>query len=149
MGSNPAFPTLILYSSGFEADPERHWSERGAAGFGGAPTNVGAGEKKSRLPDFFIRHFFIHPMVRAHIHFCGTVQGVGFRYTCLSFAQQLSLTGWVKNLSDGGVEAVVEGPREKIEELLSRLEGQFGGFIRDRHIEWWQAREEFDKFSII
>jgi len=88
-------------------------------------------------------------MVRAHIHFCGTVQGVGFRYTCLSFAQQLSLTGWVKNLSDGSVEAVVEGPREKIEELLSRLEGQFGSFIRNQHIEWGEDRGEFHRFSII
>jgi acylphosphatase len=88
-------------------------------------------------------------MVRAHIHFCGTVQGVGFRYTALSIARQLSLTGWVKNLSDGSVQAVVEGPREKIEEFLSSLKGQFGGYIRDGQIEWLEARGEFDKFSII
>ena len=88
-------------------------------------------------------------MLRAHIHFCGTVQGVGFRYTTLSFAKALSLTGWVKNLSDGSVQAVVEGPREKIEELLSRLKEQFGGYIRDQHIEWVEPRGEFDKFSVI
>ena len=88
-------------------------------------------------------------MVRAHIYFCGTVQGVGFRYTTVSFAQQFSLTGWVKNLSDGRVEIVVEGPRERIEELLLRLNGQFGSFIRDQHIEWLDARKEFDEFSVI
>ncbi len=88
-------------------------------------------------------------MVRAHIHFCGTVQGVGFRYTTVSFAQQLSLAGWVKNLSDGRVEVIVEGPREKIEGLLSRLKGQFGGYIRDQHIEWLDSKNEFDKFFII
>ena len=88
-------------------------------------------------------------MVRAHIHFCGTVQGVGFRYTTVSFVQQFSLTGWVKNLSDGRVEVVVEGPRESIEALLLRLNGQFGSFIRDQHIEWLDARKEFDKFSVI
>jgi acylphosphatase len=88
-------------------------------------------------------------MVRAHIHFTGTVQGVGFRYTTLSFAQQLSLTGWVKNLSDGSVQAEVEGPREKIEELLSQLKGQFGSFIREQQIEWVASRGEFDKFLII
>jgi acylphosphatase len=88
-------------------------------------------------------------MVRAHIHICGTVQGVGFRYTTLSFAEQSSLTGWVKNLSDGRVEVIVEGPREGIEELLSKLKGQFGSFIRDHHIEWSEAKKEFDKFSII
>ena len=88
-------------------------------------------------------------MVRAHIHFCGTVQGVGFRYTTLSFAKQLSLTGWVKNLTDGSVKAVVEGPREKIEELLSKIQGQFGGYIRNQHIDWLEETGEFDKFSVI
>ena len=88
-------------------------------------------------------------MVRARILFRGTVQGVGFRYTCLSFAQQLSLTGWVTNLSDGSVETMVEGPREKIEELLSRLKGQFGSFIREQHVEWSENRSEFDRFSIV
>jgi len=88
-------------------------------------------------------------MVRAHIHFTGTVQGVGFRYTTLSFAQELSLTGWVKNLSDGSVEALVEGPREKIEALLLKLKGQFGSFIRDQRVEWLEHRGEHDHFSII
>jgi acylphosphatase len=88
-------------------------------------------------------------MVRAHIHFCGTVQGVGFRYTTLSFAQQFLLTGWVKNLFGGGVEIIVEGPREKIEALLLRLKGQFGSFIRDQQIEWSEARGEFVKFSVV
>ena len=102
---------------------------------------------ESRLPDHFIPH--IQSMVRAHIRFCGTVQGVGFRYTCLSFAQQLSLAGWVRNLSDGSVQAEIEGPREKIEEFLSKLKGQFGSFIREHKIEWVEARGQFDKFSII
>jgi len=88
-------------------------------------------------------------MVRAHILFSGAVQGVGFRYTTASFAQQLSLTGWVKNLSDGRVEIIVEGPREKIEELLSVLKAQFGGFIDNHHIEWLDAMEGFEQFSII
>jgi acylphosphatase len=88
-------------------------------------------------------------MVQAHIHFSGTVQGVGFRYTCLSFAKQLSLTGWVKNLTDGRVEAIAQGPREQIEELISRLKGQFGTFVRDTHIEWLDTKEEFDRFSVL
>jgi len=88
-------------------------------------------------------------MVRAHIHFFGTVQGVGFRYTCLSFAQQLALTGWVRNLPDRSVEAVVEGPRVDIEELLMKLKGQFGSFIKDQQVDWLEHREEFDQFSII
>jgi acylphosphatase len=88
-------------------------------------------------------------MVRAHILFKGTVQGVGFRYTTLSFAQRLALTGWVKNLSDRNVEAIVEGPREKIEELLSQLKTQFGSFIRDQYVDWREFKNEFNRFTII
>ena len=87
-------------------------------------------------------------MVQAHIHFSGTVQGVGFRYTTLSFAQALNLTGWVKNLSDGRVEAVVEGPREKIDELFVKLKGQFGSFLRDQQIVWLEFKDEFKEFII-
>ncbi len=88
-------------------------------------------------------------MVRAHIFFSGSVQGVGFRYTCLSLARQFQLTGWVTNLSDGRVEVMIEGPRETIEEFLLKLKGEFNSFIRDQHIEWSQAGGDFDKFSII
>jgi acylphosphatase len=88
-------------------------------------------------------------MVRAHIFFSGTVQGVGFRYTTLSLARPLSLTGWVKNLSDGRVEAVAEGPQEDIEKLVSDLKTHFGGHIHHHHIEWLEAKDEFEQFSII
>ena len=87
-------------------------------------------------------------MVQAHILFSGSVQGVGFRYTTLSLAKALQLTGWVKNLPDGRVQAIVEGPRDKIEELLAQLKTQFGSFIRDTHSEWLESRGEFDKFSV-
>ena len=86
-------------------------------------------------------------MVRAHILFKGTVQGVGFRYTTLSFAQGLSLTGWVKNLPDGSVEAFVEGPRENIQELIDKLQERFS--IRDTKIEWMDGRGEFKIFNIV
>jgi acylphosphatase len=88
-------------------------------------------------------------MVRAHIHFHGTVQGVGFRYTTLSFAQDLMLFGWVKNLPDGRVEVIVEGPRASIEELISRLKTQFGGYLRDTQVEWLTSKGEFAGFSVI
>lgn len=87
-------------------------------------------------------------MVRAHIRFRGTVQGVGFRYTTLSFAQSLALTGWVKNLPDGSVEAMVEGPRAQIEELVAKLKNQFGSFIRDQQIEWLEVRGEYKDFFV-
>lgn len=47
--------------------------------------------------------------IRKHIIFYGRVQGVGFRYYAVQKANQLGLTGWVKNLYDGSVEREVEG----------------------------------------
>lgn len=47
---------------------------------------------------------------RLYLRFSGTVQGVGFRWTNQGCARDLHLTGWVKNLPDGTVEAEVQGP---------------------------------------
>ena len=85
-------------------------------------------------------------MVRAHAFFSGTVQGVGFRYTASGFARELHLTGWVKNLSDGRVEMVAEGPQKAIEELLARLEKYFN--IDAKHVEWLNYQEAFKGFSV-
>jgi len=45
----------------------------------------------------------------------------------------------------------VEGPRGKIEELISRLKGQFGSFIRETQVEWLEdgVKKEYDEFTII
>lgn len=51
----------------------------------------------------------------------GRVQGVGYRETCVSWARALGVTGWVRNRSDGTVEALLQGPREQLLQLQSRL----------------------------
>jgi acylphosphatase len=53
-----------------------------------------------------------------HLAIRGRVQGVGFRYAMLREAEALGVAGWVRNRSDGSVEAVVHGPREAVERLL-------------------------------
>ena len=57
------------------------------------------------------------------IHFIvkGKVQGVGFRYFVVKEAQNLGLSGWVRNLPDGSVETRAEGPDEKLEIFESSL----------------------------
>lgn len=62
--------------------------------------------------------------VRKHIFFYGRVQGVGFRYYAVQKANQLGLTGWVKNLYDGSVEMEVEGQEELIDQLIIFLQNQ-------------------------
>jgi acylphosphatase len=56
---------------------------------------------------------------RAHVIIHGRVQGVFFRFETQKAARQYGATGWVRNLPDGNVEAVMEGAREAVEALLS------------------------------
>ena len=56
---------------------------------------------------------------RYHVYISGRVQGVFFRANTCKQARELALTGWVRNLPNGRVEAVFEGERENVEEMLS------------------------------
>ena len=58
---------------------------------------------------------------RVHVFVSGQVQGVGFRAFTQAVAEKRGLTGWVKNLADGRVEAVIEGPADKVAELIELL----------------------------
>ena len=60
--------------------------------------------------------------IRKHIVFYGRVQGVGFRYYAVNKANQLGLTGWVKNLPDGTVEMEVQGEEPLIDQLIIFLQ---------------------------
>jgi acylphosphatase len=58
-------------------------------------------------------------VIQAHVYVAGRVQGVGYRANTERQARQLSLTGWVRNLPDGRVEAVFEGARPQVEAMLN------------------------------
>ena len=55
---------------------------------------------------------------RAHVRIAGQVQGVFFRDATRQKAEELNLAGWVKNLPDGRVEAVFEGPPDEVKKML-------------------------------
>jgi len=54
----------------------------------------------------------------AHVFVSGRVQGVYYRANTRDTARDLGVDGWVKNLSDGRVEAVFEGPEAAVEEMI-------------------------------
>ncbi|MBR8835617.1 MAG: acylphosphatase [Stigonema ocellatum SAG 48.90 = DSM 106950] len=56
--------------------------------------------------------------IRVHVIVSGKVQGVGYRYATVDTASQLGLSGWARNLPDSRVEAVFEGRREIVEEMI-------------------------------
>jgi acylphosphatase len=55
---------------------------------------------------------------RAHVYVSGQVQGVFFRDSTREKAEQLGLAGWVRNLPDGRVEALFEGPSARVREMV-------------------------------
>ena len=79
----------------------------------------------------------------------GSVQGVGFRYFASDAARKLGLTGWVRNLPDGSVQVVAEGPHEKVEMLVEELRhGPKAGRVDRVHSSWQTYRGEFDRFEV-
>ncbi|MGI9606534.1 MAG: acylphosphatase [Acidimicrobiales bacterium] len=58
-------------------------------------------------------------MRRARVIVSGRVQGVGFRWSCRREAERAGVTGWVRNLHDGRVEAAFEGDDAAVEQMLS------------------------------
>lgn len=56
---------------------------------------------------------------RAHLYIRGRVQGVWFRGSMVAQAEELGLDGWVRNLPDGRVEAVVEGRSDAVDSLVA------------------------------
>ncbi len=87
-------------------------------------------------------------MTQAHIFYSGTVQGIGFRYTVARHAKDFNLQGWVKNLSDGRVEILVEGPAQTIEKLCQETEKHFEGYIDNKEIQIIESQGKFTGFHI-
>ena len=66
----------------------------------------------------------------------GQVQGVGYRYFAVRVARELGLNGWVRNLSDGRVEAYAAGPAQRLEDFEARLrKGPPAGEVRGVEVE--------------
>ena len=86
---------------------------------------------------------------RAHVRLSGRVQGVGFRYYTADEARRRHLTGWVRNLDSGRVEAVFEGPRRVVEDMVQWCNnGPPGAYVRDVRVSWDEPPEHFPRFEI-
>lgn len=86
---------------------------------------------------------------RVHIFVSGRVQGVFFRAETKRAAQRYNLSGWVKNLRDGRVEAVFEGDEKNIEQMIAWChEGPPFAAVEHLEISEEPASGEFEGFSI-
>ena len=87
--------------------------------------------------------------VRAHVLVSGMVQGVFFRSETQYEAKKRNVTGWVRNLPDGMVEAVFEGEEEKVKELINFCKhGPPGARVASVDVRWEKYTGEFKDFEI-
>jgi acylphosphatase len=83
--------------------------------------------------------------VRASVRVSGRVQGVFFRAETQSRARSLGLAGWVRNAPDGSVEAVFEGPAERVRSMLDWCRrGPSHATVDDVTVDWEEPHDEDD-----
>lgn len=89
-------------------------------------------------------------MKRVHVWISGRVQGIFFRANTRRKAMDLDLKGWVKNLPDGRVEAVIEGKDPDIKKMVTFLQkGPFGAKVSNLDMKEEKYKGEFEFFEII
>jgi len=87
---------------------------------------------------------------RINIIVIGMVQGVFFRASTLEQAQSLNLNGWVKNLPEGSVEVLAEGPRYALEQFADWCrQGPPAAEVDDVIVRWATFLDEFRTFMIV
>jgi acylphosphatase len=87
-------------------------------------------------------------MIRAHLIVEGRVQGVGYRANTRRMANKLNLRGWVRNLRNGDVEILVEGPEVEVQKLIVWCHrGPTRAYVSNVRIEKSVATGEFDSFT--
>ncbi|NJN15678.1 MAG: acylphosphatase [Oscillochloris sp.] len=87
--------------------------------------------------------------VRAYVLISGRVQGVNFRAYTRDRARQGGVTGWVRNLNDGRVEAVFEGTRPAVQKLVSWCySGPTHAQVEKVEVRWEDPTGKEGTFSI-
>ena len=87
--------------------------------------------------------------VRARVIIEGRVQGVFFRHHTQEMASRLGLKGWVKNRRDGSVEAIFEGDRDRVDQIIEWCHrGPSGAGVKNVSVTWENDTGEFEDFFV-
>jgi acylphosphatase len=87
--------------------------------------------------------------IRAHVFVSGWVQGIFFRQNTQQKAESHGVTGWVRNLPDGRVEAIFEGEEEDVKALVDFCrKGPRGAVITNVDVTFERFTGEFRNFKV-
>jgi acylphosphatase len=79
----------------------------------------------------------------------GRVQGVGFRYYAKARADDLKITGWVRNLPNGTVEILAHGTASSLEQFMQDLKrGAIGSWVESSDFQWFLDEKTSPRFEI-
>ena len=88
--------------------------------------------------------------IRLHVFISGKVQGVYYRQNTATQAQELSISGWIRNLKDGKVEAVFEGEKNNVNKLLDWCHsGPKNAIVSNIEIVNESFKNEYTNFQIL
>ena len=82
------------------------------------------------------------------LYLYGMVQGVGIRFTITQIAKKTVVKGYVKNLSNGSVEIVAQGHKDKIDTFIEKVKNASTGNITDIFLETIDTKKTFNGFNI-
>lgn len=78
----------------------------------------------------------------------GVVQGIGYRHATLRRAHLLGVTGWVQNMEDGTVQAMIQGNPDQIDHMLAWLnKGPPGAIVRELITETIYTEKRYGRFD--
>lgn len=88
------------------------------------------------------------PVIRRHIRFHGTVQGVGFRYTACYAASLIGAVGWVRNENDGTVSMEIQGTESQIDRVIQTIDQSRYIRIRSMDVKTIAVRDDEREFYV-
>jgi len=89
-------------------------------------------------------------MVRYFIKVKGKVQGVGFRKYTKKIARKYHITGWIRNVADGTVEAEIQGENEHLDQVIKALHnGSSSSKVRSVEVKKMKGLKNYNSFKIL
>jgi acylphosphatase len=89
------------------------------------------------------------PTTACVVFYSGKVQGVGFRSSVAEIAHDFPVTGWVKNLEDGRVQLVVEGPEASVEKFLKTVRTRWKDHIEKEENKKQEPSGKYKSFDVV